>query len=342
MKKVIGLQGKKIAGRYLLQSVLGNGGMATVYRARDMVIDRAVAVKVMNEKLGDDEEFVKRFILEARANGRLSQANIVNVYDAGNEGRTFYMVMELIDGITLKELIERKGGKLTEREAVSAAMQICEGLAHAHQNGVIHRDVKPHNIMCTTDGKFKIADFGIARFSEKAISITKTGTVMGSIHYFSPEQATGSHVSYPSDLYSLGIVLYEMVTGELPFDAPENLEIAFKHLNEPPPNPKEKNPEISDELCQIILKALQKKPEDRFQSAKEMRQALQTLYLRLNRKEFNSRKGFASSQREVDQIEFGSRSRNSRKNSGATDWKNVVIGISLLAIIVLSIILSMK
>lgn len=336
MKKVMGLQERPIANRYLLQGTLGNGGMATVYRARDLVLDRAVAVKVMDEKLSDDEEFVKRFILEARANGRLSQPNIVNVYDAGNIGKTYYMVMELIDGITLHELIQQRGGRLPEREAIAIAMQICEGLSHAHQNGIIHRDVKPLNIMCTPEGKFKLTDFGIARLSRMANSITKTGTVMGSVHYFSPEQASDQKVSAASDLYSLGIVLYEMVTGEVPFDAPENLQIAFQHLEAPVPDPRAKNPELSEEFCQIIFQSLEKKPEDRYQTAKEMKQALQPVYLgNFHRKEKVARNGEEKGI-QLSVQEAASLSRN-RHQSG--EWKNYVIGVAVAAIIVLTIIL---
>ncbi|WP_052807147.1 protein kinase domain-containing protein [Risungbinella massiliensis] len=330
------MQDRPIANRYQLQGVLGNGGMATVYRARDIVLDRAVAVKVMDEKLSDDEEFVKRFILEARANGRLSQPNIVNVYDAGNIGKTYYMVMELIDGITLHELIEQKGGRLPEREAIAIAMQICEGLSHAHQNGIIHRDVKPLNIMCTSEGKFKLTDFGIARLSQMANSITKTGTVMGSVHYFSPEQASDQEISAASDLYSLGIVLYEMVTGEVPFDAPENLQVAYQHLDAPVPDPRAKNPELSEEFCQIIFKTLEKKPEDRYQTAKELKQALQPVYFgKFHRKEKSARK-VEENGIQLSAQEAASLSRN-RQSSG--EWKNYVIGIAVAAIIVLTILL---
>lgn len=335
----MGLQGRRIVGRYLLHEVIGNGGMATVYRARDMVLDRDVAVKVMDERLSREEEFVKRFFLEARANGRLSQPNIVNVYDAGRTGKTYYMVMELINGITLKELIEQKGGRISERSAIMIAMQICDGLYHAHQNGIIHRDVKPQNILQSADGRFKLTDFGIARLVRMTKNITQVGHVMGSIHYFSPEQAMGKEVTSASDVYSLGIVLYEMVTGKVPFDAPENMQIAFQHINRPVPNPQRKVPELSDEICQVIYKALEKDPRKRYQTAKEMKKALQSIYL--NRHRLDRRKKQSSDVTfpptvkfpSTDQIAVTYPKRQQPKKSDR--WKNYVIGASFLAIIIL-------
>jgi serine/threonine-protein kinase len=228
-EKVMPMEGKLLAGRYEIQHILGSGGMATVYKAFDTTLERDVAIKVMNQGLAHDREFVRRFVWEAQATGRLSHPNIVNVYDAGQEGPLYYMVMEYVEGVTLKHLIQERG-RLSAKEAFQIATQICDGLSHAHSHGIIHRDIKPHNIMCTSDGRYKVADFGIARLLRNSTNLTRTGTVMGSIHYFSPEQARGQEIGYPSDLYSLGIVLYEMGTGEVPFHANEDIAVALMHI----------------------------------------------------------------------------------------------------------------
>lgn len=267
------MEGKQLGGRYEILHPLGEGGMAVVYKAKDHLLNRHVAVKVMNQKLHEGEPAIQRFIHEAQTVGKFSHANIINVFDIGNEGELYYMVMELVEGPTLNKLIEERG-PLPAEEAIKIVMQICDGLAHAHKQKIIHRDIKPHNIMCTPNGSYKITDFGISRLLSAATHYTKTGTVMGSVHYFSPEQACGQELSYSSDLYSLGIVLYELVTGDVPFDADQSVAIALKHLQQPIPNPLEKNQEIPASLCDIIYKALAKKPEDRYQSAEEMKQAL--------------------------------------------------------------------
>jgi serine/threonine protein kinase len=227
----------------------------------------------MDKQISKDNKFIQRFIREAKTVGRLSHPNIVNVYDVGQDNKVYYMVMEYIKGCTLMEMIEKEG-PLTAKEAISIMIQICEGLSHAHQNGVIHRDIKPDNIMCTTDGRYKLMDFGISRLIKATTSFTRTGTVLGSVYYFSPEQATGKEISYASDLYSLGVVLYELVTGEVPFDSEEYIAIALKHMQQPVPDPRIKKPELPVELCHIIYKAMEKDPNDRYQSAEEMKTAL--------------------------------------------------------------------
>lgn len=265
--------GKIIAGRYEILEHIAGGGMAAVYQGRDNVLNRIVAVKVMDPQLGQDDEFVKRFILEAQATGRLSHPNIVNVYDAGEEDGMYYMVMEFVEGITLKEYIIEKGF-LTPEEAAEITAQICDGLAHAHQQGIIHRDIKPHNILCTSDGRYKLTDFGIARLVDAATHLTKTGTVMGSVHYFSPEQASGHNISYPSDLYSLGIVLFEMLTGSVPFDAKEHILVAMMHLHDEVPDPRLVQEDLPESFTQVLNQVLAKKPEDRYQTADELKEAL--------------------------------------------------------------------
>lgn len=242
--------------------------MAVVYKGRDLLLQRYVAIKVMNESFSHDEEYIHRFNREAKNAASLSHANVVRVYDVGQEQDTHYLVMEFIDGPSLKELIQQRG-KIPPEEAVGIALQICEGLAHAHEMQIVHRDIKPHNIMVTLDKQYKVTDFGIARASGET-TITQTGSVMGSVHYFSPEQARGGEIGYSSDLYSLGVLLYEMVTGDVPFDGEAAVSIALKHLQEKPPDPRLHHPEIPDVLCNVIFKAMEKDPKDRYASAVEM------------------------------------------------------------------------
>lgn len=275
-EKVMPMEGKLLAGRYQIRHILGTGGMATVYKAYDNVIDREVAIKIMNQRLVYDHEYVRRFVWEAQATGRLSHPNIVNLYDAGQEGPLYYMVMEYVEGQTLKQRIHSKT-RLSAKEALQIAIQICNGLQHAHSHGIVHRDIKPHNIMCSPDGRYKVADFGIARLLRNSSNLTKTGTVMGSIHYFSPEQARGQEIGFPSDLYSLGIVMYEMVTGEVPFHADEDIAVVLMHIQTPMPDPRKINPDIPVEFTQVLRKAMEKDPKKRFQTADEMRKALQSV-----------------------------------------------------------------
>lgn len=266
------MEGRLIANRYKIVERVGGGGMAVVYKAIDQVIDRFVAIKILHDVLHYDEG-IHRFIREAKNAGRLSHPNIVSVHDAGKEEKTYYIIMEYMEGDSLKQWIQKQGSLSTE-ESITIAMQICDGLDHAHQNGVIHRDIKPHNILRAPNGQFKITDFGISFFSN-ATQITQTGMVLGSVHYFSPEQASGTKVDFPSDIYSLGVVLYEMVTGQVPFDDESFLSIVLKHVQAPIPNPQKINPEVSNALCNVIFKAMDKDPNNRFQTAKEMKEALQ-------------------------------------------------------------------
>lgn len=271
------LNQKILSQRYQLLETIGNGGMATVYKAKDLALNRIVAVKVMNPELTHEKEFIQRFTWEAKATGSLSHENIVSIYDVGNEDRTYFMVMEYVDGITLKELIHQKG-KIPTDEAISIASQICDALAHAHQNQIIHRDIKPQNIMCSVNGHYRITDFGIARLTRGSSNLTRTGSVMGSVHYFSPEQAQGQQIDFTTDLYALGVVLYEMVTGQPPYDASEQIAVALMHIQNKIPNPKEFNPNLPDALCNIIQKAMSKQPKNRFRSALEMKETLQSLH----------------------------------------------------------------
>ncbi|MFS0915710.1 Stk1 family PASTA domain-containing Ser/Thr kinase [Brevibacillus sp. 179-C 1.1 NHS] len=268
------MEGQRLGGRYQIESRVGGGGMAIVYKAKDLILNRPVAVKVLRSQFGTDEDFVNRFRREAQAVASLSHPNVVGVYDVGQEGDTHYMVMEYIEGYTLKEVIIQRGA-LPVEEAVRIAEQICDALDHAHQNQIIHRDIKPHNIMIGKNGRVKVTDFGIAR-AVTSTTITHTNAMLGSVHYFSPEQARGGITGEKSDIYSLGIVLYEMVTGELPFSGDSPISVALKHLQEPLPEPRQVNPAIPQSVENVILKALVKDPFLRYASASEMLEDLET------------------------------------------------------------------
>ena len=243
--------------------------MATVYRATDKVLKRDVAVKILRDEFTTDEEFIRRFEVEAQSAARLTNANIVSVYDVGVDGNLYYIVMELIQGKTLKEIIIKEGGPLPWKWSINVAIQIASALEVAHRNNIIHRDIKPHNIIITEDGVAKVTDFGIAKAVSNS-TITAFGTTIGSVHYFSPEHAKGGLTDAKSDLYSLGVVMYEMVTGKVPFDADTPVSVALKHMQEMPQEPIELNPNIPMSVNKIIMKALQKDTNLRYQSATEM------------------------------------------------------------------------
>lgn len=264
------LIGKIVGNRYEILEEVGLGGMATVFKAKDHVLNRLVAVKVLKDEFTTDTEFVKRFNTEAQAAASLSHPNIVSIFDVGHEeeNNLYYIVMELIQGKTLKEIINSEG-KLTWKWAVNIAMQIASALEIAHKNGIVHRDIKPHNIIITEDGIAKVTDFGIAKAVSNS-TITAFGTTIGSVHYFSPEQAKGGYTDAKSDLYSLGVVMYEMLTGKVPFDADTPVSVALKHMQEEAKEPIELNEEIPTAINQIVVKAMQKEPTARYQSATEM------------------------------------------------------------------------
>ena len=260
--------------RYRLDSKLGEGGMATVYCGTDTLLRRRVAIKVLRQQYAADAEFVRRFYQEAESAARLSHPNIVNTYDVGREGDTYYIVMELVDGPSLAELIS-SDGKIPEPVAIDYATQICNGLAYAHRTGLLHRDIKPANILVTKDDVVKLSDFGIARaVSQQTMAMTKPGMVMGSVFYLSPEQAQGHELHETSDLYSLGIVIYQMLTGKLPFSGESPVTVALKHISDPVPTLSTQGMGVSPALAAIVNRLLQKGPEHRFQSASEVASAL--------------------------------------------------------------------
>ena len=265
---------RNLSERYRLEGRIGQGGMAVVYSGVDTVLRRRVAVKVLREQLAADADFVQRFYTEAQHAAKLSHPNIVNIYDVGREGENYFIVMELVDGATLGEMIE-KDGALPEPVAIDFAAQICSGLAYAHRQGLLHRDVKPANILITKDDVVKLSDFGIARaVTTQTMTMTAPGLVMGSVYYLSPEQAQGHELRETSDLYSLGVVLYQMLTGKLPYTGESPVTVALKHVSSPIPSLDAEDVPISPALAAIVRKLLQKDPSDRFQSAVEVAKAL--------------------------------------------------------------------
>ncbi|UNC92782.1 Stk1 family PASTA domain-containing Ser/Thr kinase [Candidatus Contubernalis alkaliaceticus] len=260
---------KVLANRYKIEEKIGDGGMAVVYRGYDKILNRSVTVKVLRAQFALDENFVRRFKREAQSAASLSHPNVVNIFDVGEEDGTYYIVMEYVDGKSLKELIT-ENGKLPVNAAVKIAHQICEALVHAHKNKIIHRDIKPHNILLTRDGRVKVTDFGIAKAVTAATVTYDNNVVMGSVHYFAPEQAKGGIAGEKADLYSLGIVLYEMLTGEVPFSGETPISVALQHLQENIKSPKELNSEVPQTLEKIIFKAVQKDPDMRYESAEVM------------------------------------------------------------------------
>lgn len=259
--------GKVLDDRYRIQSVIGEGGMAMVYKATDLRLDRSVAVKIMRDEMAEDEEFRSRFCAESHAVAMLSHPNIVAVYDVSHSDAMEYIVMELVDGITLKQYIDRKGA-LAWKEALHFSRQIAKALSHAHERGIIHRDIKPQNIMLLRDGTIKVGDFGIAALENEIHE--ENGQAIGSIHYIAPEQARGELPDARSDIYSLGVVMYEMLTGEKPYVGETLGEIAVQHMNADPVPPHEKNPDIPPELEHITLKAMHADMDQRYQSAGEL------------------------------------------------------------------------
>ncbi|WP_310832883.1 Stk1 family PASTA domain-containing Ser/Thr kinase [Paenibacillus pedocola] len=275
--------GHELGGRYQVIERIGGGGMALVYRAHDILLNRNVAIKVLRNQFVHDEEFIRRFRREAQSAASLSHPNVVSIYDVGQEEDVHYIVMEYVEGKNLNEIIKERA-PLQVDESIRIASQICDALDHAHQNQIIHRDIKPHNILIGRNGRVKVTDFGIAR-AVTSTTITQTGSVIGSVHYFSPEHAKGVMTGEKSDLYSLGIVLYQMLTGVLPFLGESPISVALKHLQEEFEEPRLLNPLIPQSVENVILRSMRKNPDERYQSAKEMLQDLETCLLPERRSE---------------------------------------------------------
>ena len=265
--------GKMLDNRYELVEFIGNGGMALVYRAIDHRTGHSVAVKILRPEFNQDAEFLGRFEREATTASRMSHHNIVNLLDVGQDGEYRYLVMEFVRGKTLKDVIQDRGA-LAPEVAGQIAIRILSALQHAHKNGIIHRDIKPQNILVHSDGHIKVADFGIARVAGSS-TISRSDSVMGSVHYFSPEQAQGEEVTFASDIYSVGVVLYEMLTGQPPFDGDTPVAIALQHINGKARPMHEINPAVPPAMERVVEKAMEKRPEKRYQSALEMAQDLQ-------------------------------------------------------------------
>jgi eukaryotic-like serine/threonine-protein kinase len=269
--------GDLIAGRYELEELVGSGGMSDVFRARDNQLDRRVAIKILHGRYAGDPEYLERFRSEARAVARLSHPNIVTVIDRGDDSGRQYIVFEHVDGENLKEFVQRSG-RLPVGRAVELALAVADGLAFAHQQGLVHRDVKPQNVLLSREGEVKVTDFGIARSLEVERGVTQTGTVLGTGEYLAPEQASGKPVSPATDVYSLGVVLWEMLAGQVPFDGENFVAVALRHVNEPLPSLRELRPDVSPRLAAAVERALAKDPELRFPSmaalAKELRACL--------------------------------------------------------------------
>ncbi|NLW07493.1 MAG: Stk1 family PASTA domain-containing Ser/Thr kinase [Clostridia bacterium] len=279
--------GKILEGRYEIVSELGGGGMARVYRGQDRLLHRNVTIKILREQYASDKDFLSRFENEAKAVAKLSHPNVVSIYDVGQDNGLHYLIMEYVEGSTLKELVSKEA-PLPPLQAIDIAQQICSALEHAHENDVIHRDIKPHNILITKNGRVKVTDFGIAQAVNEA-TMSYNGTMVGSVHYISPEQARGGVTGTAADIYSFGIVLYEMLTGQLPFQGDTPVAVAIKHLQELPRPLREINPDVPPVVERIVMRTLEKDPDRRYQSAVALHAELETVKRVLTEESFATR-----------------------------------------------------
>ncbi len=322
--------GHVISGRYVVQAVVGTGGMAVVYRAFDKKKNRIVAIKVLRPEYESDEEFVRRFSREAEAASKVSHENIVNMLDVGIDGDMRYIVMEYVDGQTLKEMI-RQRGTIHPDTAIRMAIRILAAVDHAHRNGIVHRDIKPQNIMVDNQGRVKVADFGIARLKASQATTTEegsNGSVLGSVHYFSPEQARGEVADEKSDLYSVGVVMYEMLTGRVPFDGETSVSVALKHVSEEPKSMRDHQEGISKALDEVVMRALCKDASKRYQTAAEMAADL--------RKSISHPQGgFVVYPKDPEEIEREKEERRKKRARDRKKLKRTVIACGVAAVVLL-------
>lgn len=321
-------KGQKINDRYEIIKTIGEGGMANVYLANDTILDRKVAIKVLRGDLSNDEKFIRRFQREALSVSNLSHPNIVEVYDVGEEDGQYYIVMEYIEGKTLKQLLKKRE-TLTLPEVIDIMLQLTDGLAHAHESYIIHRDIKPQNIMILDNGLVKITDFGIA-MALNATQLTQTNSVMGSVHYLPPEQANGKSATVKSDIYSLGILMYELITGSVPFKGDNAVEIALKHMKEKIPSIRKQNPTIPQSVENIVIKATAKNPRNRYDSVKEMHDDLEVCMEKENAKKVT----FEYPENDIDDSEPITKKKEKNKiekpNVEYTEKKEESIGEDIL------------
>lgn len=317
--------GRTISGRYVVQAIIGMGGMAVVYRAYDQKARRVVAMKVLRPEFESDEEFVRRFSREAEAASKVSHENIVNMLDVGTDGDLRYIVMEYVDGTTLKELI-RQQGPIPQDQAIRMTIRILAAVDHAHRNGIVHRDIKPQNILVDSDGTVKVADFGIARLKAEQTTVmsdTEGGTTaLGSVHYFSPEQARGEVADEKSDLYSVGVVMYEMLTGSVPFDGETSVSVALKHLNEQPKPMRQRRGSISRALDEVVMRALSKDATRRYQTAAEFAADLRKAVAR-------PQGGFVKYPKTPEELEQEKEARRRRRERDARRLRVATIALSI-------------
>lgn len=327
------LQDIVLGNRYNLLEKIGEGGMALVYKAKCQLLNRFVAVKILRPEFTADEEFIKKFKRESLAAASLSHPNIVNIYDVGEQEGIYYIVMEYVSGKTLKEYI-KENGKLNYREALNISNQIANALEHAHRNGVVHRDIKPHNILLTEDKIIKVTDFGIARASNSS-TIANTGSVMGSVHYFSPEQARGGFTDHRTDIYSLGVVIYEMLTGSLPYDAESPVTVALKHIQEDFVQPNNMDNSIPDAINDIVVKSMEKDMNNRYQNIRELLEDIEVAknnpYQRIVRNESVSQLTQAIPTDQIDEA-INKHNKLKKKNKG----KKIAIIIASVAIVLVA------
>jgi serine/threonine protein kinase len=311
--------GEKIAGRYEVEELVGHGGMSSVYKARDTLLERHVALKILHEQYNSDDDFVERFKREARSVAQLQHPNIVTVIDRGEEEGRQFIVFEYIDGENLKERVVRKG-RLEVREALEVALEVARGLAFAHQSGIVHRDVKPQNVLLNGDGHAKVTDFGIARTVE-VDGMTQTGTVLGTSNYIAPEQATGQRVDAHSDVYALGVVLYELLAGDVPFPGESFVAVAMKHVHEPPPNLLDVRRDAPPRVAAAIDRTLAKDPEERFPTMDAFAEELETCLAELEHGGDGERT-----------MVIPARQRRPTPQRRTSRWPLAVAGLALLAI----------